>query len=155
MGQPRETKRFAIGRFTMDPAAWNVLHDGSLTAIKGCIPGEVILSVEIAYLCRFLPTKASILNVTLYQCDQFEYRPYEAPPVLALSVIVAGGLELLSAELNEGSMCIACSDGEHGGTLHLRYNAACIATQEGRVLTLAELESASDQYWTEWRARNA
>jgi hypothetical protein len=139
----------------MDPATWNVLHDGSLTAVKGRIPGDVILSVEIAYLCRYLPTKASILNVTLDQCDQFEYRPYEAPPVLALSVIVETDLELLSAELNEGSMCIACSDGGYGGTLHLRYNSAYVATKEGHVLTLAELDSALDQYWTEWQAKNA
>lgn len=98
----------------MDPATWNVLHDGSLTAGKGRIPGDVILSVEIAYLCRCLVTKASILNVTLNQRDQFEYRSYESPAVPALSEIVGTDLELLSAELNDGSICITCADGEGG-----------------------------------------
>ena len=88
----------------MNPATWNVLHDGSLTAVKGSIPGDVILSIEIAYLCRYLPTKVSVLSVALTLCVQFEYRPYEAPPVSALSEIVGTKLELLSAELTDGLM---------------------------------------------------
>jgi len=42
----------------MDVATWNVLHDGRVIAAEGSVPGDLMLSVEIAYLCGHLQLDA-------------------------------------------------------------------------------------------------
>jgi hypothetical protein len=90
----------------MDVATWNVLHDGRVIAATGTIPGDVRLSIEIAYLCRHLPTEAEHLVVTMVGCERFEYQPYEQPPVADPSAVAALGLELLSAKLARGLVTV-------------------------------------------------
>ena len=83
----------------MDVASWNVLHDGRLIAAERELPGELRLSIAIAYLCRNLPTQSKHLLLLLSDCDQFEYRPYgDRPLVIEKSAITLSRLELLSAE---------------------------------------------------------
>jgi hypothetical protein len=135
----------------MDVATWNVLHDGRVIAAAGTIPGDVRLSVKIAYLCRYLPTQAEHLVVTLSGCERLEYQPYEQPPVADPSAIAALGLDLLSAELTGGFVTVECADGGYGGQLVLRYAAAGLSTSEGRPLSQSEMESAAERYWSEWQ----
>ena len=94
----------------MDVATWNVLHDGRVIAAEGSVPGDLRLSVEIAYLCHHLPTKAEHLVVTLVGCERFEYQPYEQAPQAEPSAIAALGLELLTAGagLDDGCINIEC-----------------------------------------------
>ena len=142
----------------MDVATWNVLHDGRVIAAEGIVPGELILSVEIAYLCGHLPTQAEHLVVTLAGCERCEYQPYEQPSVTEPSAVAALGLEILSADLASGCVSVECGDGGYGGyggQLLLRYASAHLQTAEGRPLSQSEVESASERYWTLWQKRHA
>ena len=132
----------------MDVATWNVLHDGRVIAAEGSVPGDLRLSVEIAYLCHHLPTKAEHLVVTLVGCERFEYQPYEQAPQAEPSAIAALGLELLTAGagLDDGCINIECADGGYGGQLFLRYVAAHLHTTEGQPLSQSDMESASERY---------
>ena len=137
----------------MDEATWNVLHDGRVVRADGVVPGELRLSVEIAYLCGHLPTEAEHVTVTLAGCERFEYQSYQEPPVFEPSAVAALGLELLSAGPAEAGLNIECADGRSGGRLLFRYKYASMATAEGR--PQSELESASEGYWTLWQQRHA
>src|ERR1700677_5009596 len=87
-----ELWRSAAEGESMDVATWNVLHDGRVIAADRSVPGDLRLSVEIAYLCHHLPTKAEHLVVTLVGCERFQYRPYGQPPLAEPSAIAALGL---------------------------------------------------------------
>ena len=141
----------------MDVATWNVLHDGRVVAAEGAVPGELRLSVEIAYLCRHLPTQIEHLIVTLGGCERFEYQPYEGPRLAEPSDVAALGLELLTAGqgLDGGCVSIECADGGYGGQLVLRYASAHLHTAEGGPLSQSEVESASEHYWSLWQQRHA
>jgi len=139
----------------MNEAVWNVLHDGRVMSAHGTVPGELRLSVEIGYLCRYLPTQEANVIITLDDCDRFEYHPYLESPVSELSSVVALNLELLSAGQDNGCISVECSDGGYGGRLIVRYRSANVTTVEGQSLTQAELESAAEKYWADWRQRHA
>jgi len=141
----------------MGVATWNVLHDGRVIAAAGFIPGDLRLSVEIAYLCHHLPTKDEHLVVTLVGCERFVYQPYEQPPLTEPSAIAAIRLELLtaSAGLDGGCIKIECADGGYGGQLMLKYAFAHLHTAEGNLLSQSDVESASARYWSLWQQRHA
>jgi hypothetical protein len=141
----------------MDVDTWNVLHDGRVIAAGGSVPGDLRLSVEIAYLCLHLPTKAEHLVVTLVDCEQFEYRPYQQPALAEPSAVADLGLELLTAGagLDGGCIIIECADGWYGGQLLLRYTAAHLHTAEGHPLSQSEVESAAARYWSMWQQKHA
>jgi hypothetical protein len=134
----------------VEVAIWNVLHDGEVIAADGSVPGDLRLSVGIAYLCGHLPTEAGHVVVTLVGCERFEYRPYEQPTVSEPSAVAAVGLELLSAEVADGVVNVECADGGYGGQLVMQYASAEASTAEGRPLPQSELESAAERYWSLW-----
>lgn len=141
----------------MEDATWNVLHDGRLVAVEGTIPDDLRLTVEIAYLCRHLPTMHDHLIVTLIGCKRFEYKPYDQPLVAEPAAIAALGLEILEAGPGRDgpSLQINCADGGYGGELTSKYSFANVSTIEGRSLSQSELESASESYWSLWRQQHA
>ena len=139
----------------MDTGFWDVLHDGKVVAASGAVPGDLRLSIRIAYLCGHLPTGADHVSVTLAACERLEYRPYQEPPVPGPAAIASLGLVLLSAELVNGSVSVECADGGYGGQLLLRYSSAHAATAEGRPLSQPDLESAAARYWSRRRQRHA
>jgi hypothetical protein len=134
----------------MDVATWNVLHDGRLTAANGSVPGDLTLTVEIAYLRRHLPSRSRDLSLALLGCERFEYLPYEAPALTEPSAIAALGLELLRAESSDDGLSVECADGSYGGKLLVRYENAVFITAEGRTLSQSDLEAASERYWMLW-----
>jgi hypothetical protein len=134
----------------MDPANWNVLHDGHVTAADGTVPSDLRLSIQIDYLCRYLPTQSDDVIITLIDCQQFEYHPYQQPSMSNVAAIAALNLELLSAQIDNGCISVECADGGYGGRLILRYRSANATTVEGRALTQPELESAAEHYWSDW-----
>lgn len=138
----------------MDVTIWNVLHDGKIAAADGVVPGDLRLSIEIAYLCEYLSTQGIHLVVTLVGCKRFDFQPYHEPLVSGPSAVAALGLELLDAEWLGEFVRIQCADGGYGGQLLLQYRSAQPATIEGRLLLLSEIESAAEQYWFRWQQKN-
>ena len=139
----------------MDSDVWNVLHDGELVAASGTVPGDLRLWVGIAYLCDHLPTPSDRVALTLVGCERFEYHPYQQPPIPDPSAVAVLGLELLTAGVDGDSVTVECADGGYGGQLVTRYALAQFETVEGRSLSLSELKSAADRYWSLWEQRHA
>jgi len=139
----------------MDVATWNVLHDGRIIDVKGELPGDLTLSVEIAYLCRGLNTTAEHLVLEIKDCRRFEYRPYEPATAPAARPQAAIGVEILSAGIAMGQLSIACADGGAGGELLVDYDGAYVFTSEGELQAQAILERASDAYWEDWEKRRS
>jgi hypothetical protein len=134
----------------MEYAFWNTLHDGSVNAVEGTIPGDITLSVGIEYLCAMLPTTAASLRVSLLRCHVFSYKPYGEDAVSDLCEIASLEIEILSAVPHDGWIEVCCA----GGTLKAAYQTVEIRLIEGQLVSQTDLEVAADRYWSEWEKRN-
>ncbi len=103
---------------------------GVVSSIKGSVPGNLELTVVTSrnLMRDHLPTQQKHVQILLTDCLQFEYRPYESPPVIDLAMIASSELELLSATSGEENIKVTCADGGYGGELVLRYSSAQIRT---------------------------
>jgi hypothetical protein len=132
------------------PAIWNVIHDGSIIAVRGTVPGTVRFDVSIQYLRERFTDPGEVIQVTLTDCTRFAYRDYEAEDFCTdLPAIAASEPEVLSAELR-GDMSEVCCV---GGTLEVRASGGSLALDSERAITLQELVDVSEAYWTEWSER--
>lgn len=130
----------------MDPALWNTLHDGTIVSIDGSVPGDVHLRIEIAYLCKHLPTGYNHILLHLRGCRRFDYHVHEGRTVRDLPLIASADLEVLGARLDDDTVCVACA----GGSLRLAYDHVDLSLVEGSAISQAELEAAARRYWSEW-----
>jgi hypothetical protein len=131
------------------PTIWKVLHDGSIVAASGTVPGKVQLDVSIDYLRERFSDSGKIIRLTLIGCTRFAYRHFEAGEEFAtdLSAIAAMEPEVLNAEMRGDLSIIDCA----GGILEVAAVDALIALDSGRSIVLQELLDVSEAYWTEWQ----
>ena len=133
----------------MNPSLWNLLHDATLAAVEGSVPGDLLLTIECDYIREMLPRTGAGFVVRLCGCSFFEFEPYDQPPYADLPAIGQLELEILSAEAGN-PLAICCT----GGTLRLRYESAEIALDSGKAISLGELDRAAARYWRQWEQRN-
>ena len=132
------------------PTIWNVIHDGSIIAVRGTVHGTVQLDVSIDYLRERFPEAGETIQITLTCCTRFAYRDFdEGEFTTDFSAITAFEPEVLSGELRDGLCVLDCS----GGVLEVRATDGSLALDSGRALTLLELIDVADAYWTEWSER--
>jgi hypothetical protein len=130
-------------------AFWNSFHDGTIENISGIVPGDVSLDVSILYLRQRFNGAGRSFRVTLFNCSQFEYQPYDEQWVTDLSKISELEPMMLSID-SEEPLVIDCVM----GTLRLAYTSVAIATDAGELVTPEQLKRASVEYWAEWSARH-
>jgi hypothetical protein len=127
----------------MSVELWNMLHDGSITGMKGSLP-EIALNVEIGYLRDMFPGQGEGFIVQLNSCTLFEYVLYEEPDVLTDPVEIARlEPEMLFARVEADVIVIGCVE----GYLRIRYEAFSIRLDTGMPITLEMLGNACKQYW--------
>lgn len=131
-------------------AVWNTLHDGTIERLQGSVPGDLTLTVGIAYLCGKLPTTSQHLVVRLRGCARFDYAPFHGEPVINLAELAALQIEVLSARRVHGFISVCCT----AGFLTLAYESVEVSLAEGTRVSQVELEAAADRYWTDWTERS-
>ena len=135
----------------MNTDFWNIIHDGGIDAISGSIPGDIILTVGIEYLCEQLPTNSKTLQAKLVGCTIFSYTPFWKTSITELHAIAACDLEVLSAVTREDRIAVCCRD----GMLELAYQAIEVCLVEGIAVTQSELEAAANRSVAQCHERNA
>jgi hypothetical protein len=132
------------------PTIWNVIHDGSIIAVRGTVPGTVQLDISIDYLRERFPDAGKTIQITLTGCTRFAYRDFEESEFTTdFPAIAAFEPEVLSGELRDGLCVLDCA----GGVLEVRATDGSLALDSGRAITLQELIDVADAYWTEWSER--
>lgn len=135
----------------MDPDYWNILHDGYIVGVRGGVPGDVSLDVEINYLRERFSEPGHHLKLTLHHCTQLSYDAFEEGTFEEFSVISRFRPQILRAAGFTDASLIECVSGD------LRVNAqgASLALDSGRPVSLDELKAMAEAYWTEWEQRAA
>ena len=130
-------------------AVWNILHDGTIDAVRGEVPGDVELSISISYLCGMLPTNSDHLLVKLSQCTLARMELFSGATRQGLVAFGDGDTEILSAKAINDAVEVCCRD----GMLTLHYGSVAVRLAEGTTVTLTELAAAAERYWSEWAER--
>jgi hypothetical protein len=143
---------------------FGILHDG-------CIAGgtkvdhTVELVVEIEYLAERIRPSDRSLTIRIDDLEHIRFTPWTdeghtlISEVTDFTAIATLDLGVLSAEA-EGSMVkIACTQerpnlGYCGGILEIAAGGCRVFDESGRESTLEELRRLSDDYWSDWAARN-
>ena len=131
----------------MNVDVWNVLHDGPIVRIFGAIPGDVQFAIAIGYLRKRFTDPGDCILLTLHGCTSISYEPWDAgAPITDFASIVATEPEILSAD---EPTTVFCS----GGNLRVHAADFSLALDSGRAISLDELCSVAEAYWTEWSER--
>lgn len=131
-------------------ALWNLLHDGVIVGLQGAVPGDVTVEVEIAYLRSIFPEQGDRLRVLLASCSRLELHKTDgnSSAVTDRATIVAGELEILSAEQRDETVAVLVAQGgSNFAWLILQYESAQVSVESGRAVPLEEVAEASRRYW--------
>jgi hypothetical protein len=139
-----------------DPTPWNLLHDGTLIAIRRT-GASVRLTIELPHLrVRFEP-RGEAFFVHLHGVESFGYLPYtdrwDEPLIEELAAIVAARPNVVAAERCSPTRDDPATMVVWGslGSLRMSYAKLELALDDGRPITLAELIDANAAYWQAWR----
>ncbi len=143
---------------------FSVFHDGD---ISHCIKENLILQfeVEIQYLTERINPSYRVFRIILYGVTNLSFTTWpddaEAKPdtFTEISEIFTPELEILSAEVENNSIKVACNQplpklGYCGGFLKLNVNSAVVKDEAGKEYSIEELCSLSNGYWDEWANKN-
>jgi hypothetical protein len=134
----------------MSVAFWNIIHDGTIETLAGQVPGDVVLTIGIGYLCEHLSTAGDTLEATLRGCGLFAYTPFGESAVTDLQRIAGHQIEVLSAVPHADRIVTCCAN----GSLEVAYAAVEVRTVEGKLVSQPELEAAANHSVAEWLERN-
>lgn len=141
-----------------DTTPWNLLHDGTLTAIRRT-GASVRLTLELPHLrVRFEP-QGEAFFVHLHGVESFGYLPYtdrwDEPVIEELAAIVAARPNIVEAERRSPTSDDPATMVVWGslGSLRMSYAELELGLDDGRPITLAELADANAAYWQAWRER--
>jgi hypothetical protein len=138
----------------MNPAIWNILHDGSIERASGDVPGTVHLEIDIQYIRERFPDKGRLIILMLLECTKFDFFNYEDNVPQGIGALANICPEILSAREREGYTEVTCAVSErYGGILRVAAGDFSLALDSGRPITLNEIDSVTKAYWDDFRKR--
>jgi hypothetical protein len=127
---------------------WGFFHDGTVAQIRGAIPGNVVVFIEIQYLRAMFPGNGEGFEVRLSDCTHIEYQEWEGEPVTSFEAIVSKEPEIVSVQ-SLAPLVLSCVS----GTFKLAYNRAAVSTDTHQELSYAQLEAGTRAYWEAWQKK--
>jgi len=119
---------------------WNILHDGTIAQIRGKVPGDIRLRIEIEYLRNMFPPPGQSIYVTLTNCRRMQLM---ASPKKAKRALSEKSVTILSAKGDDGGIVVRSTEGD----LVLEYDSFELELDSGEAISLEQLAQASKQYW--------
>ena len=126
---------------------WRVFHDGVLKHIDGGVSGILMLDVEIEYLRNMFEEPGNSFRIELTGCTKMVYSEYDQEPTHDVAQIQDRELEILYVT-SEQPLLLDCVM----GTLEFEYESMHVRLPSGVEVSYESLASASERYWSEWRA---
>lgn len=139
---------------------FSILHDGGISAWSGD-KKLLTLTVECQYLAERIDKSFDRFYVELTQVDELFLstwpNPFDLPvqTLTGLSNIFKAKLELLSADIKDGKVIIACNQHDTdfdycGGNLTISCETIKVFDQNKNELTIDQFDIICNSYWAEW-----
>jgi hypothetical protein len=140
---------------------FSILHDGIIYSWTGD-KNLLTLKIDCQYLAEYVDKSFDSFYVDLIEVDNLYLTTWPNPfnlPVLTLTDlndIFKAGLEILSADIAENEVVVACNqhntDFDYcGGNLTVGCRTIKIYDQNKNELTIDKLDEISKKYWNERR----
>jgi hypothetical protein len=144
---------------------FGILHDGCIAGGTKVDDHTAELVIQIEYLAERIRTSDRSLTIRIDDLEQIRFTPWTdeghtlIPEVTDFAEIASLDLGVLSAEAEGPRVKIACTQerpnlGYCGGILEIAARGCRVFDEAGREWTLEELRRLSDDYWSDWAARN-
>ncbi|MBA3818225.1 MAG: hypothetical protein H0X17_04990 [Deltaproteobacteria bacterium] len=131
-----------------DPTPWNLLHDGTVTALARD-EDTLLVTIDVPYVrVRFGGTGTFVLR--LAGCDGISYEPFDEPLLYELDAIASSQPDLNTTTFQGGAIVVS----GNAGVMRLRYANLAITLDTGTDVTLSELAAHVRSYWDDWSARH-
>jgi hypothetical protein len=139
---------------------FSILHDGTISAWTGD-KDLLTLTVDCQYLAERIDKSFDRFYVELRQVDDLFLstwpNPFDIPvqTLTELSNIFKAELELLSADIKDGKVVIACNQHDTdfdycGGNLTISCKTINVFDQNKNELTIDQFDEICKCYWDEW-----
>ena len=125
---------------------WNLLHDGTIAQIEGVLP-NVNIRVEIEYLRHIFSNDGESIILEIRDCSLLQYKKFENSELITdFDSIIDLEPEILSSEEEKDKLRIICVE----GVFEIEYGDISFKLDNGNIVTLDEIQVASDTYWDRW-----
>jgi hypothetical protein len=126
---------------------WNVLHDGGIAGIEGCVPGDLTLRINIPYLRQMFSESGEDILLRLNLCTRFAMKIWKDDLLTDdPQRIVASDTEILSTESEDIPVHIVTTQGE----IDADFQSFALALDDGKAISFEDLCTACERYWTRW-----
>jgi hypothetical protein len=123
---------------------WNLLHDGGIASVRGAIPGDLTLRVEIDYLTQIMNPPCDAIDLTLVGCETFEYLNWnDDRGTTDVNILAELEPEILSATSTSTGVRVICSDGR----FDIQYGSIRIVRADGTPTSVEEIDATAKAYW--------
>ena len=130
---------------------WNLLHDGSIVGVRGVVPGDVTVRVEIDYLTRIMSPPCEAIDITLLGCHGFEYLNWsDDRRTTDLQVLAQSEPEILSASRTSTGVRVICTEGQ----FDIQYADVRLTRPDGTPGSVEEIDAAATAYWNAFGSRH-
>lgn len=146
-----QASRYSSGSIDdVDIAIWNLFHDGTITAIRGHVPGDLELLVQIAYLRNMVQPPGDAFRIKLTRCDLIELQSWADDSVVCdLRTIAEVEPQILSGSEQGDRIVVVCN----GYELRLRYQDVEVELDNGLPVTIEAIDALAERYWDEWERK--
>jgi len=137
----------------MNPKAdiWNVLHDGEIIQIQGKVPGDLRLTISIAYLRHMFSDTGDSITLCLRGCSYFTMNIWDENLVTSdPERIVKENTEILSTESLSTPVHVITTKGE----IDTDFESFSLTLNDGKDISYESLCEACERYWNKWEAES-
>ncbi len=139
---------------------FSIFHDGKINHFKNT-DSNLIIDIEIKYLTNRINDKYTKFHLDLENVESIIFSTWpniselESEIITDEELIFKPELIILSSEVKNNLISVACSQNSHefeycGGDLILKAKYATVKDESGKVYSLQELNTLSNEYWDEW-----
>ena len=126
---------------------WNILHDGTLAGIKGTVPGNVQLAIEIPYLRDFFSPPGKSFLIDLKDCSLLRMTIMTICNEHIVTEDTSKIINLKCIILSTDSLACPAKIITTEGELELSYSSVGLSLDTGEAITHQELDAACALYW--------
>ncbi|MCB1133291.1 MAG: hypothetical protein KDN05_19375 [Verrucomicrobiae bacterium] len=143
---------------------FGIFHDGTIVGGAESVAATELI-VEVEYLAERVRQDYRRFTIRFEDVGAMRFVPWidegadSIADITDFSVIVGSEFDILSAEAVDSTLRVACAQdrsgfGYSGGFLEFSACSCQVLDEAGSVWTLEELRKLSDDYWSDWAARN-